>query len=132
MKCLDCDWLIIKEFIKFKINEFNEIKLRIYNKPLFIDENFIIKIEETNFIDENLYYYNRYEKDKLNFIRFVNAYNRLSLKDRMIIYWNFIDDEKKYSKDYLANELGYSLGYYFTIKKKVINRFSIALGICTI
>lgn len=36
--------------------------------------------------------------------------------------------KNKFNDDIIANKLGYSLGYYYTKKKRAITRFAIALG----
>lgn len=58
-----------------------------------------------------------------------NSYNKLTLNERKIIYWTYLDKENKYDDRFIANNLGFSLGYYYTKKKEALIRFAYALGV---
>ncbi len=132
MKKLDSDWLIKKTFVKVLCKHFENIKLKICNDNILINDNFQINLTDNVFVDKDLLFYNTYYSDKKAFIRFAQAYNRLPLKERKIFYWCFIDKEKEYSDDYIANDLGFSLGYFYIIKKTTILDFATSIGVTTI
>ncbi len=67
---------------------------------------------------------------RIEFINYVrNSFNKLTTDERKIIYWTYIDKENNYDDRYIANNLGFSLGYYYSKKKETLIRFSYALGI---
>lgn len=68
-------------------------------------------------------------KERIEFINyFRTAFNRLTTDERKIIYWTYIDKENNYDDRYIANNLGFSLGYYYIKKKETLIRFSYCLG----
>lgn len=67
-------------------------------------------------------------KDGVDFINnFRLSFNKLTTEERKLIYWTYIDVEHNYDDRYIANELGYSVGYYYILKKRTITRFAYAL-----
>ena len=69
-------------------------------------------------------------KERIEFINyFRTAFNRLTTDERKIIYWTYIDKENNYDDRYIANNLGFSLGYYYIKKKETLIRFSYCLGV---
>lgn len=69
-------------------------------------------------------------KERIEFINyFRTAFNRLTTDERKIIYWTYIDKENNYDDRYIANNLGFSLGYYYIKKKEALIRFSYCLGV---
>ena len=65
--------------------------------------------------------------DFINFFRF--SFNKLTSDERKIIYWTYLDEEDKYDDRFIANSLGFSLGYYYIKKKETLIRFAYSLGV---
>ena len=65
--------------------------------------------------------------DYINYFRF--SFNKLTTDERKIIYWTYLDKENKYDDRFIANSLGFSLGYYYIKKKETLIRFAYALGV---
>lgn len=65
--------------------------------------------------------------DFINYFRF--SFNRLTSDERKIIYWTYLDKENKYDDRFIANSLGFSLGYYYIKKKETLIRFAYSLGV---
>ncbi len=126
LKKLDSEWLIRKELFKKYCNIFKEIKLKIYNEDSFTNDNYKMNIDYSSFIEENIY---KNEKDY--FIRFIDSFNRLSLKQRLIIYLCYIENENEYLDLFIAHNMGYSLGYFYNLKKKAILDFTTSFGVIT-
>ncbi len=69
-------------------------------------------------------------KKRIEFINYFRiCFNRLTSEERKIIYWTYIDKENNYDDRYIANNLGFSLGYYYIKKKETLIRFSYCLGV---
>lgn len=69
-------------------------------------------------------------KSRIEFINyFINSFNKLTSLERKIIYWTYIDKENNYDDRFIANNLGFSLGYYYIKKKEAIIRFAYCLGV---
>lgn len=67
---------------------------------------------------------------RINFInRFRVAFNKLTSDERKSIYWTYLDKENNHDDRYIANQLGFSLGYYYIVKKDTIIRLAYALGV---
>lgn len=65
--------------------------------------------------------------DFINYVRF--SFNKLTTEERKIIYWTYLDKENNYDDRYIANNLGFSLGYYYIKKKETLIRFAYSLGV---
>ena len=69
-------------------------------------------------------------KDRVKYINYVRfSYNKLNCCERKIIYWTYLDKEKNYDDSYIANNLGFSLGYYYIKKKETLITFAYSLGV---
>ena len=101
--------------------------MKIYNDDLNIDENYKIIINNTKIINDEIF-----ESNKALFINFINAYNRIPFNSRKIIYMCYIDDNKSNKDLYISNNMGYSLTYFYNLKKKAIIDFTSAFGVITI
>lgn len=49
--------------------------------------------------------------------------------ERKIIYLAYLDEEHNYDNRYIADNLGWSLGYFYIKKKKALIRFAYSLRI---
>lgn len=63
----------------------------------------------------------------INYFRY--SFNKLTIQERKIIYFSYIDNENNHDDRLIANSLGFSLGYFYTKKKQALIRFAFALGI---
>lgn len=69
-------------------------------------------------------------KQRVTFINYVRAsFNKLTSDERKIIYWTYLDKENNYDDRFIANNLGFSLGYYYIKKKETLIRFAYSLGV---
>lgn len=61
--------------------------------------------------------------EKLSRIEFINyvrfSFNKLTEEERKLIYWTYFDKEDNYDDRFIANSLGFSLGYYYMKKRKL-------------
>lgn len=63
----------------------------------------------------------------INYVRF--SFNKLTEDERKMIYWTYFDKDNDYDDRFIANSLGFSLGYYYIRKKETLIRFAYALGV---
>ena len=122
---------------KTKKNVANVLTKYVYY-VLSVDSNSASKINDDFILDElNMEYDNPYSNvsneekkkriDYINYVRF--AFNKLTCDERKMIYWTYLDKEKKYDDRFIANTLGFSLGYYYIKKKETLIRFAYSLGV---
>lgn len=122
----------IKMHIKDIIRNYKINCLSINSYSNNIDEKtYFFNIEK---IDNITNEYNSLSKNELNdkiiYINYVrNAFNQLNTTDRKIIYWAYFDEEHNYDDRYIADNLGWSLGYFYIKKKESLIRFSYSLRI---
>lgn len=96
------------------------------SKTMEVDSNYNLKI---NIIDDGSLLENSKRKERIEFIeRIVKAYNKLNSVEREIIYRTYLAS-KKVNDDLIANDLGFSVKYYYKIKKETIIKLAFALGI---
>jgi hypothetical protein len=65
--------------------------------------------------------------DYINYFRF--SFNKLTKEERKIIYWTYLDKEDRFDDRFIADSLGFSLGYYYIKKKQTLIRFAYCLGV---
>lgn len=96
-----------------------------------IGENFTLEELSENGVDNSYIKIDEIEKKKrvefINYVRF--SFNKLTTDERKIIYWTYLDKENNYDDRYIANSLGFSLGYYYIKKKETLIRFAYSLGV---
>ncbi len=69
-------------------------------------------------------------KKRIDFINYVRiSFNKLTTEERKIIYWTYLDKENNYDDRFIANNLGFSLGYYYIKKKETLIRLAYSLGV---
>ena len=127
LKELDSEWLIKKELFKECYKKYETIKLKIYNNETITNEEYKINIDYTSFIEENIY-----NDDKKYFVKFIDAFNRLILKERIIIYLCYLEHEKEYQDLFIAHNMGYSLGHFYNLKKQSVLDFMTSFGVMTV
>lgn len=73
------------------------------------------------------------KEERLKRIRFINyfrfSFNKLTEEERKMLYWTYLDKNNDYDDRFIANSLGFSLGYYYVRKKETLIRFAYALGV---
>lgn len=96
-----------------------------------MDEEIFLK--KVSFNSEEKAYFKIEEEEikcRIDFINyFIHSFNKLTTDERKIIYWTYIDKENNYDDRFIANNLGFSLGYYYIKKKETLIRFAYSLGI---
>ncbi len=123
-------WNKIKNNIINILKKYDYFMLSICDDFL-LDNDYNFKILNTNDINSNLIKLDEAEINKrLEYINYVrSAYNRLSILEKKIIFWTYLDKNSNYDDCYIANELGFSLGYYYVKKKETLIRYAYALGV---
>ncbi len=115
---------IIKEYTYYCLSVDNQYTTKV-NDDFMLNE---LKTEEKNYL-----YVPISDDEKIKRINFVNyfriSFNKLTTDERKIIYWTYLDKEHNYDDRFIANNLGFSLGYYYIQKKETIIRFACALGV---
>ena len=126
------NWNKTKKNVEIVIQKYLYYCLSIDNYPTSkINDDYSLD----EFIQEEVY--NSYvmisadERDRraefINYFRI--SFNKLTTDERKIIYWSYLDKEHNYDDRFIANNLGFSLGYYYIQKKETIIRFACALGV---
>ena len=127
----DLEWYDIKIKIKDIAKKYIQYCLLIdINSTSKIFEDYTLKELDSDNIS-NYTKLNRVELEKrvskINSFRI--AFNKLTIEERKIIYWTYLDKEDSYDDRFIANSLGFSLGYYYIKKKDALIRFAYALGV---
>lgn len=85
-------------------------------------ETFVVRLD----IDDKIL--TTKEIRKLKFIQhIIDRYNRLSLIDKKIIYYTYMNKEK-INDGIIANEINFNLNYFYRIKKEAITKMAYALN----
>ena len=117
--------LIIKKYVYFCLSVDNKSTSEISNE-------FVLEMLKLGNQDLNNVYIPMSEEERVERTEFINyfriSFNRLTTEERKIIYWTYLDKEHSYDDTYIANNLGFSLGYYYIRKKETLIRFAYALG----
>lgn len=124
-------WNDTKKDIERLAEKYNLYTLSVCMPQESLEENYKLKLISASDIVEK---YIKIPKDEIlkridfiNYVRF--SYNKLTSDERKIIYWTYFDRENRYDDRYIANNLGFSLGYYYIKKKDTLIRFAFSLGI---
>lgn len=128
---VNINWVKTKRNVENTITKYIYYNLSVNNSTYLMDKNFYIN--DVDIVTNENSYFNISEKEIKERVRFINyfksSFNKLTLCERKIIYWTYIDKENSYDDRYIANNLGFSLGYYYTKKKEAIIRFAYSLGV---
>ena len=124
-------WNDTKKNIERLAEKYNLYTLSVCMPQESLEENYKLKLISASDIVEK---YIKIPKDeilkRIDFINYVRFYyNKLTSDERKIIYWTYFDRENRYDDRYIANNLGFSLGYYYIKKKDTLIRFAFSLGI---
>ncbi len=129
---INISWSKTKKNVEEIINKYIYYSLSVDNSSTSnIKENFLL--DELNYGDSD----NQYvkidpveRKKRIEFINYVRfSFNKLTTDERKIIYWTYLDKENGYDDRFIANNLGFSLGYYYIKKKETLIRFAYCLGV---
>lgn len=127
---VNISWLKTKKNVEQIISNYVYYSLSVDNNSTSnISDNFIleeIKAEESQYIKLDKEERNK-RIDFINYVRF--CFNKLTTDERKIIFWTYLDKENNYDDRFIANNLGFSLGYYYIKKKETLIRFAYSLGV---
>ncbi len=131
IKNTSISWPSTKENVNAIIKKYNFVVLSVSPSVEIVDEALKFKlIQEEDLKKEYIKLTKEEIEERIKFINYVRfSYNKLTTDERKIIYWTFFDKENNYDDRFIANNLGFSLGYYYIKKKDAIIRFAFSLGV---
>lgn len=129
---INISWVNTKKAVEQIISKYVYYSLSVDSSSTSnIGENFTLEELSENGVDNSYIKIDEIEKKKrvefINYVRF--SFNKLTTDERKIIYWTYLDKENNYDDRYIANSLGFSLGYYYIKKKETLIRFAYSLGV---
>ena len=129
---INISWVNTKKAVEQIISKYVYYSLSVDSSSTSnIGENFILEELSENGVDNSYIKIDEIEKKKrvefINYVRF--SFNKLTTDERKIIYWTYLDKENNYDDRYIANSLGFSLGYYYIMKMETLIRFAYSLGV---
>ena len=131
IKGVNISWNLTKKNIEKVLEKYNFLILSVSPSQETIDETFkldLIKLE--SIINKYIKISPEELSQRIEFINYVRfSYNKLTKEERKIIYWTYFDKENNYDDRFIANNLGFSLGYYYIKKKDALIRFAFSLGV---
>ena len=131
MKDVNVSWTSTKKNIENILRKYNFLILSVSPSQEVIDDTFKLNLISTeNAINKYVKISTEELNQRIEFINYVRfAYNKLTKDERKIIYWTYFDKENNYDDRFIANNLGFSLGYYYIKKKETLIRFAFSLGV---
>lgn len=132
IKPLNISWSETKKNVESVIKKYIYYNLSLDSSSEFkINKDFSYNmIDERDINNEYIRLSSEEIKDRVKYINYVRfSYNKLNCCERKIIYWTYLDKEKNYDDSYIANNLGFSLGYYYIKKKETLITFAYSLGV---
>lgn len=125
-------WSKTKKNVEEVVTKYDYYNLSICNSENSqVDDKYMMKLINEFDYDNSYLKITKEDQDKrieyINYVRF--SYNKLTTLERKIIYWTYMDRENAYDDRYIANNLGFSLGYYYIKKKEALIRFAYSLGV---
>lgn len=132
IKTTNVIWSKTKKNVEAVVNKYMYYNLSIDSGSEFkINKDFIYNMIEESSINDNYVKLSNEEITlRINYINYVRfSYNKLTSEERKIIYWTYLDKENNYDDSFIANNLGFSLGYYYIKKKEALIRFAYSLGV---
>jgi len=124
-------WNKTKKNVEEVINKYIYYNLSVddCSDPLRKDEFLLEIIDIEKQVNCPLKTYEEKKKriDYINYVRY--SFNKLTSDERKVIYWTYLDKENNYDDRFIANSLGFSLGYYYIKKKETLIRFAYSLGV---
>lgn len=132
LKPVNISWTKTKKNVEQIISQYIYYSLSVDNSSSSnIGDSYLLDALDFNSIDKTYVKISREEQkrriDFVNYVRF--SFNKLTTEERKIIYWTYLDKENNYDDRFIANNLGFSLGYYYIKKKETLIRFAYSLGV---
>ena len=132
LKPVNISWTKIKKNVEQIISQYIYYSLSVDNSSSSnIGDSYLLDALDFNSIDKTYVKISQEEQkrriDFVNYVRF--SFNKLTTEERKIIYWTYLDKENNYDDRFIANNLGFSLGYYYIKKKETLIRFAYSLGV---
>ena len=118
LKPVNISWTKTKKNVEQIISQYIYYSLSVDNSSSSnIGDSYLLDALDFNSIDKT--YVKISQEEQKRRIDFVNY----------IIYWTYLDKENNYDDRFIANNLGFSLGYYYIKKKETLIRFAYSLGV---
>lgn len=132
LKPVNISWTKTKKNVEQIISQYIYYSLSVDNSSSSnIGDSYLLDALDFNSIDKAYVKISQEEQkrriDFVNYVRF--SFNKLTTEERKIIYWTYLDKENNYDDRFIANNLGFSLGYYYIKKKETLIRFAYSLGV---
>lgn len=132
LKPVNISWTKTKKNVEQIISQYIYYSLSVDNSSSSnIGDSYLLDTLDFNSIDKTYVKISQEEQkrriDFVNYVRF--SFNKLTTEERKIIYWTYLDKENNYDDRFIANNLGFSLGYYYIKKKETLIRFAYSLGV---
>ena len=132
LKPVNISWTKTKKNVEQIISQYIYYSLSVDNSSSSnIGDSYLLYALDFNSIDKTYVKISQEEQkrriDFVNYVRF--SFNKLTTEERKIIYWTYLDKENNYDDRFIANNLGFSLGYYYIKKKETLIRFAYSLGV---
>ena len=129
---INISWSKTKKNVELTISKYIYYSLSVDNGPTSkIKDDFTL--DELSYITNTNSYIKLDPQERKTRIEFINyfrfSFNKLTTEERKIIYWTYLDKENNYDDRFIANNLGFSLGYYYIKKKETLIRFAYSLGV---
>lgn len=130
-KTLNVVWNKTKKNVETVITRYVYYNLSVDNHSTsIINDEFLLEKLELDTQDKYIIISNDEKKKRIDFINYFRfSFNKLTSDERKIIYWTYLDKEDSYDDRFIANSLGFSLGYYYIKKKETLIRFAYSLGV---
>jgi len=130
-KTLNVAWNKTKKNVEAVITKYVYYNLSVdSHSTSTINDEFLLEKLESDNQDKYIIIGNDEKKKRVDFINYFRfSFNKLTSDERKIIYWTYLDKEDSYDDRFIANSLGFSLGYYYIKKKETLIRFAYSLGV---
>lgn len=124
-------WSKTKKNIENITNKYNLYIISVSTPQDNVDENYNYRLLNSGDLKNNyIKISDESFEERVEFINYVRySYNKLTSDERKIVYWTYFDKENNYDDRFIANNLGFSLGYYYMKKKEALIRFAFSLGV---
>lgn len=132
LKQVNISWIKTKKNVEQLISQYIYYSLSVDNSSSnSIGDSYLLDAIDFNSIDKTYIKISQEElKKRIDFVNYVRfSFNKLTTEERKIIYWTYLDKENNYDDRFIANNLGFSLGYYYIKKKETLIRFAYSLGV---
>lgn len=132
LKPVNISWTKTKKNVEQIISQYIYYSLSVdKSSSSNIGDSYLLDALDFNSVDKTYIKISQEEqKRRINFVNYVRfSFNKLTTEERKIIYWTYLDKENNYDDRFIANNLGFSLGYYYIKKKETLIRFAYSLGV---